>query len=46
LAVVALEYEVDFVAGFGAEVPGGDWRVEPAGLLEYLPDGEGPGLLT
>ncbi len=23
------------------EVPGGDRRIGPAGLLEYLPDGEG-----
>jgi hypothetical protein len=27
LAIVAFQHEVDFVAGFGAEVPGGDRRV-------------------
>jgi hypothetical protein len=41
LTVVALEHEVDLVACFGAKVPGGDRRIGPAGLLEYLPDGEG-----
>src|SRR5258707_188520 len=41
VTVVALKHEVNLVAGFGAEVPGGDWRIRPAGLLEDLPDSEG-----
>ena len=32
LAVVAFEHEVDFITGFGAEVPGGDRCIGPAGL--------------
>jgi len=41
LTIVALKHEVGLVAGFGAEVPGGDRRIGPAGLLEHLPDSEG-----
>ncbi len=33
LAIVALQHEVDFFAGFGAEVPRGDRCVEPAGSV-------------